>query len=655
MRTAAFDSALLFVLAAVLIWPLFQTEYFDNWMSIDGAFIGDIRYLSEHLPSPGWAPHVYCGNRFDYLYPPAMRYGSAVLARFGGLTPAHAYHVYSALLYCVFGVGVYVLVRTGSGSRGWAVGGAVCSLALSPALLIFRDIRADSAQHMPQRLNVIVKWGEVPHMSALAVLLLAIAACWVALRSHRPGMIGLAALLSAACVSNNFYGATALAIFFLIAVWTVWVTNRNRVIWGRAIAIALLSYGLTAFWLTPSYLVLTVVNLKFVSLPPDPLSRAISAGVAALFAALSFWIGKAKPERAWPLFLAGSVLFFGAATIGGQFFQLRSLGEPTRFVPEFELFLLVAAIECLRRQLLVLRVSGGLLLAACAVVAWPYLRNPWGVYKADPHPERRIEYRLADWIARNLPGSRVHTVSSLGFWEYTWRDVHQVGGISDQGVENPVIVLANWQIREGHKPQRDIHWLQALGADAVVVHGKRSSEIYHAIRAEKKYENILPVLHDSGEDDIVYRVPRRWPGLARVVNRSKMASLRVIPWHDENEAELHAYAETVEQGPDSPASTEWLDHRTLRVRARVRSDESVTVQVTYDPAWRAESGGQQLPIHKDVMNLMRIDAPAGDHEILLRFETPLENQVGRVVTGISIVVVVWLMRRHSQGGSKKPA
>src|ERR1017187_6473647 len=35
MKTAALDGMLLILLAAVLIWPLFQVEYFDNWMSID--------------------------------------------------------------------------------------------------------------------------------------------------------------------------------------------------------------------------------------------------------------------------------------------------------------------------------------------------------------------------------------------------------------------------------------------------------------------------------------------------------------------------------------------------------------------------------------------------------------------------------------------
>jgi uncharacterized membrane protein YfhO len=48
-------------------------------------------------------------------------------------------------------------------------------------------------------------------------------------------------------------------------------------------------------------------------------------------------------------------------------------------------------------------------------------------------------------------------------------------------------------------------------------------------------------------------------------------------------------------------------------------------------------------VRKDAMGLMAIDAPPGDQEISLAFVTPLENQVGRVVTILSILVVIGLL------------
>jgi len=270
----------------------------------------------------------------------------------------------------------------------------------------------------------------------------------------------------------------------------------------------------------------------------------------------------------------------------------------------------------------------------------PYVRHPWGIYVIDHHPERRIEYKLSQWLAANLPGERVYTASSLGFWSNVWHDVPQVGGISDQGMQNQIVALANWQVLVGDKPTRDIFWLQALGADAIVVHGGRSQEIFHAIRSEHKFDGRLPVLFDSGKDDIVYRVPRRFPGLARVVDRHKMESLPEIEWSNENEPQLRSYADALEHGPDSSASSQWVSSRSMRIHARIREGESITVQENYDPAWRAYSAGRRLPIRKDIMGFLLIDPPVGKQEISLEFRTPSENRIGRVVSVIALLLVM---------------
>ena len=66
-------------------------------------------------------------------------------------------------------------------------------------------------------------------------------------------------------VSNNFYGATALVVFFPLLVWSFWITRQDKAIRVPALAIPALTYGLTAFWLVPSYLKVTADNLKYVS------------------------------------------------------------------------------------------------------------------------------------------------------------------------------------------------------------------------------------------------------------------------------------------------------------------------------------------------------------------------------------------------------
>src|SRR5574341_2169992 len=111
-RSFVLDSLLIFLLTAALIWPLFKVNYTDKWDSIESTFISDARFLRDHWPHPRWQPLWYCGTRFDYIYPPALRYGTAVLTKlYPPLLPVRAYHIYTAFFYCLGIAGVYLFVR----------------------------------------------------------------------------------------------------------------------------------------------------------------------------------------------------------------------------------------------------------------------------------------------------------------------------------------------------------------------------------------------------------------------------------------------------------------------------------------------------------------------------------------------------------------
>src|ERR1700684_2687761 len=97
------DTLALLLLGIALVGPLFNIQYLDNWPSIESTFISDARILAGHMPHPNWQPLWYCGTRFDYIYPPALRYGTAVIALAMHTSTARAYHIYIGLLY-VFGL-----------------------------------------------------------------------------------------------------------------------------------------------------------------------------------------------------------------------------------------------------------------------------------------------------------------------------------------------------------------------------------------------------------------------------------------------------------------------------------------------------------------------------------------------------------------------
>ena len=90
-RTILLDSLILVCLTVVLIKPLFRLKYLDNWPSIESTFIAEGRLLSEHLPHPGWQPLWYCGTRTDYIYPPALLYGPALISKLDHVTVAQRF------------------------------------------------------------------------------------------------------------------------------------------------------------------------------------------------------------------------------------------------------------------------------------------------------------------------------------------------------------------------------------------------------------------------------------------------------------------------------------------------------------------------------------------------------------------------------------
>ena len=174
------DGAIVFLFACLLIYPLFSLEYLDNWGSIESTFITDARVVREHLPHPSWLPIWYCGTRFDYLYPPALQSGTALTSLLLGVSAARAYHLYIAIFYALGIAGVYWLVYAGTRSRVQAWLAAVFTALLSPSFVFMSNLRYDSLFWVPQRLHVLMSYGEGPHITSLAILGLTLALSFVA-------------------------------------------------------------------------------------------------------------------------------------------------------------------------------------------------------------------------------------------------------------------------------------------------------------------------------------------------------------------------------------------------------------------------------------------------------------------------------------------
>jgi len=338
--------------------------------------------------------------------------------------------------------------------------------------------------------------------------------------------------------------------------------------------------------------------------------------------------------------------------LGHFYFNFRVIGEPHRLLAELDLAVILATVELLRRLWnwppavpSRVRVARALAVMVVLLSLWQarhYVRHAWELYPRELDYRQRVEYRMADWIAGHLPRARTYVVGSVRFWWDTWHDLAQVGGGSEQGLLNRKVFLAYWEIVTGTNPELATRWLTALGAEAVIVSGKQSQEMYHDFPSPDKFSGVLPVLYDDRQGNVIYQVPRRYPSLARVVDRARLGALH--PLELGNPDALRAYTAAIEEGPDSPTTTAWRGTDEMRVHARLAAGQSILVQITYDPAWHAYAGGKALPVHRDGgADFSVVDAPPGESDVSLVFETPVENRIGWVLTWLSLAIAATLL------------
>jgi len=647
-RQILLDSLLLFLGTGILVRPYFFNKYTDQWPSIESTFIADARFLAAHFPHPRWQPLWYTGTRFDYIYPPALRYGTAILSIITGWWPVKAYHFYTIFFYCLGVAAVYFLARVAGRARGFAILAGAATALVSPCFLFMKDLRVDSSFLTPLRLGVLLRYGEGPHITALSLLPFAMAFSWLALETRRLRWIALAAIFCAAVVSNNFYGATTLALCYPILLWSFWVTRRGRSLALPAIAIPVLAYGLMAFWLSPSYLSVTTYNLRYLPHRPATLFSAwLLLLVATTYVAVSRKVATKRPDRAWAVFVTGLVLIFSLDVLGDHYRIFSLLGDPHRLAPELDLTLILGAalgLEWLwNRRMVATRIAVCVVVAAALYTTHRYIRLCWHVISRTSDYTQATEFRVQDWVWKNHPDARVSTAGAVRFWFDGWHDLDELGGGSDQGMLNPLVADAQWNISVGDNAEQALLWLQAMGTDAVYFAGPKSDEPYKDSVHEERFAS-LPVLYDDGHDNRLYGVPRRYPARARIVDSAR---LRTRPPGRELE-DLRAYVDIVEHGPDSPVTIDQPSTDAMVLHARIDAGQSLLVQETWDPAWQAWEDGKRLAVRKDPMNFMVVDPLPGDRTIRLEFTMPLENRVGWGLTALTAIALATLAIRKER-------
>jgi hypothetical protein len=656
------DAALLFLAGILLVFPLFRIEYLNNWRSIEATFIADARLYAENWPRHQWQPLWYAGTRVDYVYPPGLRCGVALLAALANLSHARAYHTLIAFIYALGIAAVYLWTRTATGRRGAAWLAALGVALLSPSFLLMPDIRRDSAFLVPWRLHVLVTYGEGPHISALAFLPIAWLCAWRRFQGGRPVWIALAACSAALTVSFNFYGATALAITFSLLAWACFVRKLDWRVARDAAAIAALAYGLSAWWLVPSYLLITGRNLRMVAPAGNAWSLPALGGILVLYAGLSFAVRRRREYSEYAFFIWSGLAFLAIYILGFRWFGFQVAGNSLRLIPEMDVFAVLCGAAVAARLWSVRLKRGPQTALRTAVLlavlisfrpAWRYAKHAYAEFTEDRNWRDGLQFRTAEWLHQRYPDSRVFVTGTIRFWYNVWRDGLQMDGGSQQGVLNRLFPTAQWRVV--HDPDAELTrwWLQAFGVDIVVVPGAGSAEPYLDYANAPMYEMNYPLLRNDNAGNRYYRVPRRAPGIVRIVDWSRVQGLAPVP-DDSEKSALRAYVEAIEAAPPGGASpgriaSRWAGSDELDIQADLADGEAVLIQQTFDPYWRAYVDGKPQPLRADAAGFLLVHPAPGRHSIRVVFETPLETTAGRIAAVLCVAAAALLMLSSRPG------
>ena len=326
------------------------------------------------------------------------------------------------------------------------------------------------------------------------------------------------------------------------------------------------------------------------------------------------------------------------------------MGEPGRLVPELDLVLILGVALVLewlwRRRGPWTKVAAAVMVLAAFATTARYVKisrriiEPWPDYKS------RVEYRVTDWLWKNMPDARVLSSGTVRFWFDAWHDLAEMGGGSEQGLLNPIVPDAQWEIDAGSNSEFALLWLKALGVDAMYAAGPKSEEPYKDIQHQDRFA-ALPVLFDDGQGNTIWSTSRRYAPRVRVVEKASLNGLQT-PRNNQDLERLRPYVELVENGPDSPATLDRQGPDAMLLHARLDTGQSLLVQETWDPAWRASVDGRRLAVRKDPMGFMVVDPGAGDRTVRLEFAMPLENRVGWGLTVLTLLALAGLGIRREQ-------
>jgi hypothetical protein len=643
-------SIALFALNLYVAWRLFFVTFTKQLQSNEGSFIAISRIMRDHPSDLLWWPMWNLGIPFHHTYFPLLHALDALVSALAGIHPAMAFHQVTGFFYCLGPVTLFWLAARVSGRLAPSFAGALACSLLSPSSWLIKGIAWDvGGPWKPRRLQVLVYYGEGPHIASLAlfpVALLFLYEFWKsAPGSRRQAWMGfLAGAFAIFTALTNAFGAVTLTLAALCLLVTL---PRREIARAAALSlgVGLVAYAAVSFWMPPSVIHAIRVNSPTVGGPYYYTARSWAGLAALVLGFVVLWLGTAWAKAStWNRFIVLFAWVLTAITLL-NFIQVYIVVQPSRYQVEMEMALLLClafGAEALLRgrsmTVQVIVIAAALIFAVRQTVVYKhYARHLIEPVEITSTPE----YKMARWVDAHAAGGRVFIGGSYCFWTNVFTDVPQVAGGHDPTNLNRVQAIAVFETYFDRDGPRTVKWLKALGVSEIGIPDPKGHEYYKPFQNPDKFDGVLPLAWNEGADRI-YDVPRVHPGLAHVVPRESVVSRAPI-----NGLDVDAFAPYVASldDPTLPqAALRWLSFHEMRIDAVVRPGQAVSVQENYDAGWRAAVNGQPAALRKDALGFMVIEPPCdGPCRLELVWDGGVERRVTKLVSaGTLCGVGLWL-------------
>jgi len=641
--------AVILAINAYVCRNLFALEFSQRMESIEGSYMSIARWAAANWSDLTWFPLWFNGMPFEKVYQPGFHFTVAGLSTLFRWTPQHAYHFLTAITYSAGALTLFWLCYAANRDRTQALLAALFYSLISPTCFLVPLIRADAVGWLsPRRYQILVHYGEGPHISAVAMIPAVILALHGAVSLRNRVWIAIAPFALAAIPLTNWPGSMGLSMAVL-AYCLSQVGLFKAMQWAVLVGTGVAAYLIASPWLPPSVIAGVVRNAQQSDGTSFGATQVWPGCILAAACVTLLMIFKRTDANRWLRFFAFFALITGAVSMGREWFGWRLLPQPNRFQVEFEMafaatvaYVLIWSARKLPTRIQI--VAAVLLVGIGARQMVHYAR--YAQRLTEPiEITSTIEYQMAKAFEANLGNQRVFAPGNVSLWMNMFTEVPQMNGCCDQGIPNQEYRIAVYTIYTGQNAgARDAEisllWLRAYGANAIGVTGPNSTEFFKPYWNWKKFDGVLPELWRQGEN-VIYRVPRKSTDPVRVIPKSA-----VTPRAPENGLIIEPIQPfvTALEDPAMPAATfRWVNRHEAVIDTETSAGQVIFLQISHDAGWKAIEDGIVLPVNVDPLGMSYVEpVKRGPVQLRLVYDGGSEVQLTRVFLGLGLLLVAVL-------------